>query len=129
MNDPRFLRIDFILEAHLIVTERFGGTQEIRDIGLIQSALASAENAYYYGAGDLFDIAAAYAYHISESQAFLDGSKRTALTAAMAFLDLNDLDVSRLDNMIMHDLLMAVANKRLDKPGLAAALREMLTTI
>lgn len=63
-----------------------GGSSGVRDHGLIESALGSAQNAFYYGGGDEFDVAAAYAFHIAESQAFLDGNKRTGLGTALYFM-------------------------------------------
>jgi death-on-curing protein len=55
----------------------------------VESAIASAANTFHYSRGDLFDIAAGYAFHLAESQAFLDGNKRTAVVAAMVFLARN----------------------------------------
>jgi len=45
------------------------------------------DDAYLHN--DLFQMAAAYAFHIAENQPFLDGNKRTALNAALVFLDIN----------------------------------------
>ena len=52
----------------------------------LESAIAQPQNAYFYGEGDLYEIAAAYAFHIAESQAYFDGNKRTGLQAAADFL-------------------------------------------
>jgi death on curing protein len=43
----------------------------------LESAIAQPQKVYFYGEGDLFEIAAAYAFPIAESQAFFDGNKRT----------------------------------------------------
>jgi|GEM_PF-4316873 len=42
-----------------------------------------ARNVYYYLGGDLYDIAASYAYRIAEAQACIDGNNRTAIASAM----------------------------------------------
>jgi len=47
------------------------GSDGVRELGLVESALASARNTYLYGRGDLFDIAASYAFHIAEAQSYL----------------------------------------------------------
>lgn len=85
MNEPRFLELQEVLYLHDESLARFGGAVGIREPGLVESALGSARNAYWYGHGGLFEIAAAYAFHIAESQAFLDGNKRTAASSAIIF--------------------------------------------
>ena len=79
MSDPIFLTLDEVLQIHSRSLAEHGGTEGTRDPGLVESALASAENTLHYGGGDVFDIAATYAFHLAESQAFIDGNKRTAL--------------------------------------------------
>jgi len=104
-----------------------GGSSGVRDHGLIESALGSAQNAFYYGAGDEFDVAAAYAFHLAESQAFLDGNKRTGLSTAMYFLSRNGhiVRTTPADQADLHDAMIAIAKHELDKPGLAAVLRNL----
>lgn len=79
MSEPRFLSFEEVEEIHRDAIEQFGGTLGIRDKGSLESAIFHPQNVYFYGGGDLFDIAAAYAYHIAEAQAFLDGNKRAAV--------------------------------------------------
>jgi death-on-curing protein len=50
----------------------WGGLHGIRDENALESAIAQPQNVYFYGDGDLFEIAASYAFHIAESQAFFD---------------------------------------------------------
>jgi death-on-curing protein len=96
---------------------------------MVESALGSAENTFSYGTGDLFDIAAAYAFHIAESQAFFDGNKRTAIASALTFLAANGLtpDVSMETQDRLYDAMIALATKDLDKAGLAALFREVFS--
>ena len=58
---------------------------------MLEAAIAQPRTTFDgdYLHGDLFSMAAAYAFHIGEAQAFLDGNKRAALLAAVVFLDLN----------------------------------------
>ena len=95
----------------------------MRDEGLIDSALATAKNAFFYGYGDLFDIAAAYAFHLAEAQAFIDGNKRTAIGAALTFLDVNGIK-NTPDNNRLYEAMIAIANKQMSKSGLAALFRK-----
>ena len=125
MDEPRFLTLAEVLHLHDQSLARFGGLAGIGDRGLVESALASAKNTFWYGGGGLFEIAAAYAFHIAEAQAFLDGNKRTAAAAAIAFLRLNGLPFPQ-DNGSVYNAMIAVANKQLDKTGLARTLRRLV---
>ncbi len=125
MDEPRFLTLAEVLHLHDQSLARFGGLAGIGDRGLLESALASAKNTFWYGSGGWFEIAAAYAFHIAEAQAFLDGNKRTAAAAAIAFLRLNGLPFPPDDGSV-YSAMIAVANKHLDKPGLAERLRRLV---
>jgi death-on-curing protein len=124
VDEPRFLTLDEVLYLHDESLARFGGLAGIGDLGLIESALGSAQNTYWYGSGGLFEIAAAYAFHIAESQAFNDGNKRTAAAAAITFLTLNGVRFPKDDGSV-YNAMIDVANKRLDKAGLSNTLRRL----
>jgi death-on-curing protein len=124
LDKPKFLTLAEVLYLHDESLARYGGSAGIREPGLIESALGSAQNACWYGRCGIFEIAAAYAFHIAESQAFLDGNKRTAAAAAIAFLRKNGRRFPKDDGSI-YDAMMAVAAKRLDKSGLATVLRQL----
>ena len=126
MNEPIFLSRDQVLELHQISLERHGGLDGLREPGLLDSALMQPEAAHFYGQGDLCSIAAAYAFHIAQNQPFLDGNKRTAMGAALTFLETNRIDVAIFDRTKLYDAMIAIAEKRLDKAGLAAVFREQL---
>lgn len=68
MSEPIFLSLDEVRRIHTRSLAEHGGTDGVRDAGLIESALASAKNTFIYGAGDVFDVAAAYAFHLAEAQ-------------------------------------------------------------
>jgi len=85
-GEPRFLSLETVLWLHRESLREHGGLHGIRDAGAVEAALGAAKNAYFYGGGDLFDVAAAYAFHFAESQAFLDGNKRTAVACALTFI-------------------------------------------
>lgn len=73
---------------------------------------------------DLFEMAAAYAFHIAENQTFLDGNKRTALVSALVFLDINGCLILD-DEMKLYEAMIAIANKEMDKYDLADLLIEL----
>jgi death-on-curing protein len=117
-----------VLYLHGEALKRFGGSPGVGELGLIESAVASAKNAYWYGHGDVYDVAAAYAFHIAESQAFTDGNKRTGAAAALLFLATNDVRAPK-DDGSFYRALIDVAEKRLDKPGLAHVLRRLVQSV
>ncbi len=72
-----------------------GGGAGIRDMGLLQSALARPQNAYHYNqVVSLSKMAACYAFGIAKNHAFVDGNKRTAYVVMRAFLVLNGFDIN-----------------------------------
>ena len=124
MNEPFFLSLDQVEELHRDSIEAFGGTFGVRDQGTLEAAVFHPQNAFFYGGGDLHDLAAAYAFHIAEAQAFLDGNKRTAVGAALTFLEGNGIPTDA-DSMPIYDAMIGIAQKRMGKAELAALLRRL----
>jgi death-on-curing protein len=82
--------------AHDLELAAHGGSAGVRDVGLLESALARPKNLLVYSdsAPSLPVLAAAYAFGISSNHPFVDGNKRTALVVSFAFLDVNGLEVT-----------------------------------
>ena len=91
---------------------------------MVESALASARNTFLLGKGDLFDIAASYAFHLAEAQAFIDGNKRTAAASALIFLARNGTYV-RPSQRQLHQAILDIANKVMTKADLASLFRRL----
>jgi death-on-curing protein len=121
-SEPIFVTEAMALGLHRVSLERHGGLDGLRDGNAFRSALAAGRNAWNYGGADLHGVAACYAFHLAESQAFIDGNKRTAVACAAVFLLLNGHRDSSQD-MVLYDAMIAIARHELDKPGLAALLR------
>lgn len=126
MNEPRFVSRETVDALHRLSLQEHGGQDGLRNEHGLESALAQPQHIYAYGHGDLADLAAAYAYHIAENQSFIDGNKRTAVLTALYFLELNGVDSSPIPNAVLYDAMIGIAEKRLDKPGLAAVFRRAL---
>jgi death on curing protein len=124
VTEPVFLTLDEVMQIHARSLAEHGGMDGTRDPGLVESALGSAMNAFYYG-GDLFDVAASYAFHLAESQAFLDGNKRTAAASALVFMARNGI-YARPSKWEMYGAMISVAEKKLTKAGLAGYFRKLL---
>jgi len=128
VREPEFLTLAIVEQLHADSLVLFGGSAGVRDRGMVESALAAARNTYLYGRGDLFDIAASYAFHIAEAQAYLDGNKRTAVAAALTFLTGNGVAL-QLDDTVIYEAMIAIAEKRMTKEHLAAAFRKHATDV
>ncbi len=88
---PAFLALDEVLEIHRDMIERYGGRPGVRDMALLESAVAIPQAGFgnQYLHSDLFEMAAAYLFHIVRNHPFVDGNKRTGAMAAFTFLKLN----------------------------------------
>jgi death-on-curing protein len=106
VTDPLFLTLDEVLGIHADQIRRYGGSSGLRDLGLLQSALAMPETTFEgeFLHGTVFEMAAAYLFHVARNHPFLDGNRRTALMCALVFLGLNgqrlDADSGHLFELI-----------------------------
>ncbi len=84
-----------VIAIHQRQISEHGGSEGLRDEGLLASALARPQNvlAYAQPPPDLAVLAAAYAYGIARNHPFVDGNKRTALVVARTFLLLNGVNL------------------------------------
>ncbi len=83
-----YLTLAEVLAMHADLIDRYGGTQGVRDQGLLEAALYRPQTGYY---ADLIEEAAALWESLSQNHAFLDGNKRTAFAAAYTFLAINGM--------------------------------------
>jgi death-on-curing protein len=123
VNEPNFLTLDEVNRIHARSLAEHGGSDGTRDPGLVESALASAKNTFHYANGDLFDVAASYAFHLAESQAFIDGNKRTAVVSAMIFLAKNGV-YAQPATWELYSAMIDVAEKKKHKADLAEIFRQ-----
>ena len=124
--DPIFLTVEDVLLLHDQQLERFGGSAGVRDRGALDSAMAVVQ-ATFDGKllhDNIFEMAAAYAFHIAENQPFIDGNKRTGLNAALVFLDVNGWLVLDPDEHL-YEAMISLSARGLNKQGLAMLLQEL----
>lgn len=99
-----------VLQLHADQIALYGGDPALRDQGLLESALAQPR-ASFGGQplhADLFEMAAAYLFHIVQNQPFADDNKRTGLVAALVFLDDNGVEIEAPKGAL-YDITIAVA--------------------
>lgn len=86
----KWLRVDAVLAMHKRQIAEHGRDDGVRDFGLLESAMARAQNiAAYEPDADIARLAAAYGFGIAKNHPFVDGNKRTAFVATRTFLILN----------------------------------------
>ena len=95
MPEPIWVLTESVKAIHQRQLAEHGGRIGIRDLGLLESALARPKNAFLYSKGksSIQSLAAIYAYAITKNHPFVDGNKRVALVACMLFLKLNKWSV------------------------------------
>jgi len=120
MQTPLFLDIEQVMRLHASMVERYGGTEGTRDVGLLQSAVAMPQMAYggEYLHADVFEMAAAYLYHIVQNHPFIDGNKRTGAAAAIIFLAMNGIEIEADEDGLV-ELTLAVAEGKASKREIA----------
>ena len=121
------LTVNIVKEIHEAVLAEFGGSGGIRDEGLLHSAVA-APQATFGGESpfaDLPEVAAAYLFYICRNHPFIDGNKRAAMTAAIVFLRLNDVEPLP-DSDKWEGLLLEVASSQLDRDATTKRLKALL---
>jgi death-on-curing protein len=110
MKEPIFLELDDVLAMHFQLVEAFGGSHGIRDKALLESALEMPRSGFghEYFHKSIFEMAAAYLFHIAKNHPFIDGNKRIGFASAHAFLQINGYALTA-DNNTMYELVLHVA--------------------
>lgn len=116
----RFLSAEEVIEINAEMVRRFGGVQGIRDAGALKAAIARPQIGYY---ADLLEEAAALFESLLQNHPFLDGNKRTAVTAVALFLMLNGQQLFFDDSETYKWLIGLFESGQLTKAKLEAWLR------
>ncbi len=111
-----------VLAVHDGLLAEHGGAAGVRDMGLLESALARPAQLAAYGEPDACDLATAYAFGIARDHPFVDGNKRTAYVVCLLFLRLHGLrlDASGPERVLVFE---GLGKGTVDQPALAAWLR------
>jgi death-on-curing protein len=110
-KEPAWLSVGAVLAIHDRLIADHGGQPGLRDLGLLESAIAAPRNHFAYEQSDLFSLAASYANAISRDHPFHDGNKRLALTLAAVFLDLNGISLEADEHSAVVQIVALAAGK------------------
>lgn len=105
--------------------EAFGGSDGVRDLGMLKSAAAmpAAGIGGDYFHRDLFEMAAAYLFHLVRNHPFIDGNKRTSAAASFSFLWINGWELVMASEEELEQLVRQAATGSIDKVAIADRLR------
>ncbi|NJD69596.1 MAG: type II toxin-antitoxin system death-on-curing family toxin [Candidatus Methylomirabilota bacterium] len=119
-----FLSLDEVIGIHRDMIERYGGSAGIRDMGLLQPAVAMPQASFggEFLHTDLFEMAAAYLFHIVQNHPFVDGNRRVGTAAAMVFLELNEVEV-KVSNELLVETVLDLAQGKIGKTAIVEFLR------
>jgi death-on-curing protein len=123
---PEHLTLAEVLEIHSELVDQHGGSGEVRDLGLLESAL-TVPQVSFDGAplhASIITMAAAYAFHISQNQPFMDGNKRAALGAALVFLEMNGVVVNDPRGEL-YGAMIGLATRTTGKEDMAELLKRL----
>jgi len=123
VSEPEWLDVSIVIDVHAEQLALFGGADGIRDLALLESALARPVNKFAYGDTDLAGLAAAYAFGIARNHPFVDGNKRAAFAAMIVFLGLNGIDFDVAPEAATA-IILGVAAGEIDEGGLARWIRD-----
>ena len=126
MKDILFLTLAEVVDIHSNQMSLYGGLPGIRDINLLSSAIAMPHASFHgeYLHNDIYEMAAAYAFHIGKNHPFVDGNKRTALVSALVFLELNGISISDSQGKL-YDAMLDLSTGKLNKSEFASILRKL----
>ena len=119
MTDPAWVSRAVVLALHERLIAEFGGEDGLREIGLLESALARPMHLRAYANPTMAELAASYAYGLVKNHPFVDGNKRIGFTTAVLFLEINRcaFTAGQVDAVIQ---TLALAAGALSESGYAA---------
>lgn len=121
----KFLTIEHILQLHVLAIKGFGGSEGLRDLGRLESAIATQAQEVF---GEelyltLHDKAAAMCRGIIGDHPFADGNKRTGMLVALTFLEINGFNFTTSQGEL-EDFAVQVATEKLDVPAISKWLQK-----
>lgn len=121
--EPIWLSKPVVEAIHYRQIRQHGGSYGVRDVGLIDSALARPQNRWgYSGEADLPALAAAYGFGLTKNHGFVDGNKRVGFMAMYIFLGLNGLEIEVREEEVVQ-VMTEVAGGERSEDGLAEWIR------
>lgn len=103
MADINYLTLPDVLAMHVVLIKKYGGTDGVRDMGALESAVNRPQSGYYK---DVIESAAALLESLAINHPFIDGNKRVAFAATDVFLRINGYAITASGALIYKDMMM-----------------------
>ncbi|MDZ4687204.1 MAG: type II toxin-antitoxin system death-on-curing family toxin [Planctomycetaceae bacterium] len=111
-----FLSLDEVIEIHRNQIALYGGSLELRDLGLLEAAVMVPQQSFggQFLHDDIPAMAAAYLFHLVKNHPFVDGNKRVGAATANVFLVMNGSRLMCSENDYA-ELVLGVADSTISK--------------
>jgi death-on-curing protein len=121
-NEPIWLPVEIVVEHNRLELADTGEHHFVRDLGLLESALARPQNAFAYGEEDIVVLAVALMAGVARAHAFEQGNKRTAFAALRLFLRANGHDTAFNDTVSWADEMVKLLERQSSEDDFVALL-------
>ena len=128
-NEPNWLPIEAVVEHNRLELAETGEPHFVRDLGLLESAMARPRNAFAYGEEDVVVLAVALMAGIARAHSFEQGNKRTAFAVLRLFLQANGYDTAFDDTIEWADEIIALVEHRATEEDFVRRLRPLVVPI
>jgi death on curing protein len=128
-NEPHWLPVEVIIEHNRLELAETGEPHFVRDIGLLESALARPKNFFGYGEEDVVMLAVALMAGVARAHAFEQGNKRTAFAALRLFLRVNGYDTAFDDTISWADEIISLVEHRISEEEFVRRLRPYVAAV
>jgi death-on-curing protein len=125
-NEPRWLPVEVVIKHNQLEVEATGERHFVRDLGLLESALARPRNFFGYGQEDIVVLAVALMAGIAQAHAFEQGNKRTAFAAMRLFLGANGYDTSFDDTTPWAQQIIALVEHQTTEEDFVRSIRPLV---
>jgi death-on-curing protein len=102
VSEVNYVTLPDVLAMHMVLIKRYGGSDGVRDMGSLESAVARPQSGYYK---DVIESAAALFESLAINHPFIDGNKRVAFAATDVFLRINNYSFS-LNSKEIYEAMM-----------------------
>ena len=115
-KEPKWISKNLIFYIHYDQIDQHGGSIELRDMNLLESALDKPKNKFHYDQNaDIFDLAASYGIGLSINHPFVDGNKRVSFQTMFVFLGLNGFEINASEEEVVVKMLLLAEGKFKEK--------------
>jgi death on curing protein len=123
LSEPNWLPIEAVVEHNRLELAATGEHHFVRDLGLLESAMARPRNAFAYGVEDIVVLAVTLMAGIARAHAFEQGNKRTAFGAMRLFLLANGYETAFDDEVSWADEVIALVEHRITEGDFVCSVR------